>query len=252
MFFILSKLLLFLISPFFWIITLLVWSFLTKKERRKRVLRVIVLGLFITFSSPLLLNVLVRAWQPKPVDLPAGKQYSAAIHLGGVSMTDIDKRMYFGEVADRFIQATKLYHTSVVKNVVVTGGSPVVFGKRRIPEANQLRQQLLMQGIPDSSIIVENRSWNTFENAVNTKRILDSLRLPPPYVLVTSAVHVPRATAVFKKAGLDVIAYPSAYSQIEQKFSFNALIPSLDVLTDWDFFLKEVVGFAVYRITGKA
>lgn len=252
MFFILSKLLLFLISPSFWIITLLVWGFLTKKEKRKKLLRIISLCLFIVFSNPLLLNVLVRAWQPKPVDLPAGKQYSAAIHLGGVSMTDIDKRMYFGEVADRFIQATKLYHTGVVRNIVVTGGSPVVFGKKRIPEANQLRLQLKMQGVPDSSIIVENKSWNTFENAANTKRILDSLKLLPPYVLVTSAIHIPRATAVFKKAGLEVIAYPSAYTQIEQEFNFNALTPSLDVLTDWNFFLKEVVGFAVYRFIGKA
>lgn len=252
MFFILSKLLLFLINPSFWIIALLVGSFLTKKQRRKKVLRIIVLCLFIIFSNPLLLNVLVKAWQPKPVDLPAGKQYAAAIHLGGVSMTDRNGHMYFGKFADRFIQATKLYHTGVVKNVVITGGSPVVFGKQRVPEADQLRQQLLMQGIPDSNIIVENRSWNTFENAVNTKHILDSLKLPPPYVLVTSAIHIPRAKAVFKKAGLEVIPFPSAYTEIEQRFSINQLIPSLDVISDWNFFLKELVGFAAYRMTGKA
>lgn len=252
MFFILSKLLLFLISPSFWIIALLVWSFLTKKERRKKVLRVTVLCLFLVFSNPFLLNVLVRGWQPAPVDLPKGKKYSAAIHLGGVSMTDIDKRMYFGEAADRFIQLTKLYHTGVVQHVLVTGGSPVIFGKSTVSEADQLHQQLLMQGIPDSSIIVENISRNTFENAVNTKHILDSLKLSPPYVLITSAVHVPRATAVFKKAGLEVMPYPSAYTEIRQKFNINDLIPSLDVLTDWNFFIKEIVGFAVYRITGKA
>ncbi len=252
MFFILSKLLLFLISPSFWIIALLVGSFLTKKERRKKVLRVTVLCLFLVFSNPFLLNVLVRGWQPAPVDLPKGKKYSAAIHLGGVSMTDIDKRMYFGEAADRFIQLTKLYHTGVVQHVLVTGGSPVIFGKSTVSEADQLHQQLLMQGIPDSSIIAENISRNTFENAVNTKHILDSLKLSPPYVLITSAIHVPRATAVFKKAGLEVIPYPSAYTEIKQKFNINDLIPSLDVLTDWNFFLKEIVGFAVYRITGKA
>ena len=167
-------------------------------------------------------------------------------------MTDINKRMYFGEAADRFIQLTKLYHTGVVQNVIVTGGSPVIFGKNTVSEADQLHQQLLMQGIPDSSIIAENKSRNTFENAVNTKHILDSLKLSPPYVLITSAIHIPRAMAVFKKAGLDVIPYPSAYTQIEQKFNMNALIPSLDVLTDWNFFFKEIVGFTVYRITGKA
>ncbi len=252
MFFILSKLLLFLITPSFWIIALLVWSFFTKKERRKRILRVIVLCLFIVFSNPLLLNVLVRAWQAEPVQLAPGKTYSAAIHLGGISMTDQERRMFFGPFADRFIQATKLYHIGAVQNIVVTGGSPGVFGKKRIPEANQLRQQLLKQGIPDSCIIVENKAWNTFENAINTKHLLDSLKLKPPYVLVTSAMHVPRAEAVFKKAGVDVIPYPSAYTQIKQKFSFNALIPSLDVLTEWNFFLKEVIGFAVYRMTGKA
>lgn len=252
MFFILSKILLFLINPAFWIGLLLAWSFITKKHRRKKILRITSLVLFIIFTNPFLFNVCVRAWQPGPVQLSEGKKFSAAILLGGVMMNDRSERSYFGPDADRFVQTTKLYHTGLVSHIVVSGGSGSLLKKEPM-EADQLKEQLLMQGIPDSAIILENRSRNTYENAVFTKQILDSLNLPPPYVLVTSAIHVPRAKSAFKKAGLEVIIYPSAYKQIDTDKSWDDyIVPSPALLSGWSFFLKEVVGLTVYRWTGKA
>lgn len=51
------------------------------------------------------------------------------------------------------------------------------------------KDELLIMGIPASSIFVEDRSNDTFDNAVYAKRILDSLQLSPPYLLITSANH---------------------------------------------------------------
>jgi uncharacterized SAM-binding protein YcdF (DUF218 family) len=252
MFFILSKVLIFLLSPGFWIVTVLLWSFYTKKERRKKILRIISLCLFIIFTNPFLFNVLVRNWQVDRVSLPNNKTYSAAILLGGITSLDRYNNTYFGPDADRFIQTTKLYRSGIVSHIAVTGGSPAIFKKRK-PEAEQIREGLLEQGIPDSVIIVENLSVNTFENATFIKRKLDSLKLDPPYILVTSAIHVPRATAVFKKAGLEVIGYPSAFKQLNYKWSlFDYFIPNIGLLSDWTPFLKEVLGFTVYKLTGKA
>lgn len=160
--------------------------------------------------------------------------------------------MFFGSDADRFIQATKLFHQGVVQKILVTGGSPTLTGEKKIPEAFQLRMELLQQGIPDSSIIVEHRAWNSYENAIYSKQILDSLHLAPPYILVTSAIHVPRAAAVFRKAGVAVIPYPAAYDEIDRRFSISDFIPSTEVLTGWNPFLKEVVGKMIYRLTGKS
>jgi uncharacterized SAM-binding protein YcdF (DUF218 family) len=252
MFFILSKILLFLLSPAFWIGFFLVWSFFTKKERRKKIFRITSLVLFVVFTNPFFFNTCLRAWQPGPVDLPKGKQYSAAILLGGITMNDRSERSYFGPDADRFIQTTKLYHSGIVRYIAISGGSGSLVQKGPL-EADQLKKELLVQDIPDSVIIIENRSRNTYENAVFTKRILDSLKLPPPYVLVTSSIHVPRARSAFKKAGVDVIVYPSAYKQVDSRQSWDDyIVPSPGLLTGWSFFLKEVVGLAVYRWTGKA
>jgi len=252
MFFILSKVLLFLISPSFWILSFLLWSFITKKDKRKKRLRISALVLFIIFSNPFLHNVLVKSWEPPQTRLAPGTRYSVAILMGGISSTDVNKQMYFGPHADRFIQAAKLYHQGVINKILVTGGSPSILKEKKIPEAFLLREQLLLQGIPDSCILVEHKAWNSHENAVFSKQILDSLHLYPPYLLVTSAIHMPRASAVFKKANVPIIPYPAAYDEINRKFSLFDFIPSTDVLTSWNPFLKEVIGLMVYRLTGKA
>ncbi len=253
MFFILSKVLLFLLSPAFWIILLLLWSFYTKREKRKKIFRIIALVLFIVFTNPFLINVLVRAWQPAYVSLPA-KGYSAGVVLGGFTANDRDGSVYFtSSDADRFIQTTKLFHTGYIKNIIITGGAPSIFKTDRIPEAIQVKNELLLQNIPEANIFTEYTSNNTFENAVNTKKLLDSLQLSPPYVLITSAMHVPRAKAVFNKAGMEVIAYPAAFKEINSKKNItDFLVPSISVLNNWNVFLKEVFGLAVYKLSNKA
>lgn len=252
MFFVLSKILIFLLSPGFWILFLLAWSFVTKKERRKKILRVASLVVFIVFSNPWLFNVLVRNWQPERSELPQGK-YSVAIILGGMTMVDKQQRSYFGADADRFIQATRLYHSGRVQYIAITGGSPKVFRSDDKAEALRLYPEFRAQGIPGERIIVESASKNTFENAVFVRRKLDSLQLRPPYVLVTSAMHMPRAIAVFNKAGMEVVPWPAAYKEVNGKRSFaDYIAPSFKLLTEWRHFLKEVVGLMVYRITGKA
>jgi uncharacterized SAM-binding protein YcdF (DUF218 family) len=252
MFFILSKILFFLLSPAFWIILLLLWSFYTKKEKRRKYLRIISLALFIVFTNPYLFNVLVRSWQSGVTVLP-NKKCSAGILLGGLSKTDKHNNFYFSSEADRFIQTTKLFHKGVIENIVVTGGNPSIAKTKKTPEAIQLKKELLLQGVPDSNVFIEFESRNTYENAIFTKRLLDSLQLAPPYALITSAMHVRRAKAVFKNAGLDVIAYPASFKEIDSDKSLDDfLVPSIDVLANWSSFLKEVIGLFVYRITGKA
>lgn len=207
--------------------------------------------MFIIFTNPYLFNVCVRAWQPEPVSLQ-GKTYSAAILLGGMMTSDRHERSYFGPDADRFIQVIKLYRAGTVQRIVVSGGSGTIL-RKELPEADQLKKQLIEQGIPDSVVITENRSRNTYENATYTKAILDSLKLPPPYVVVTSAIHVPRAKACFEKAGVTVEMYPSAYKQVDHhKTLEDYLVPSVGQLAFWNYFLKEVVGLAMYKWTGKA
>jgi hypothetical protein len=59
--------------------------------------------------------------------------------------------------------------------------------------------------------------------------------------------------ATFKKVGLDVIEHPANFDEVDYNITLdNYFVPKIGVLADWQYFLKEVVGYYVYKITGKA
>ena len=105
-------------------------------------------------------------------------------------------------------------------------------------------------GIPDSVILYEDRSSNTAENAINSKKLLETTGLAPPYLLISSARHIPRAGLLFKNAGLKTVAFPCGYSAGREKYRFWGIIPRFDVLFEWESFLKETVTCFIYKIKG--
>lgn len=252
MFFVLSKVLYFLLVPFWWIVILLVWMWRARSPRLKRILLIISLVLAVVFTNPFIYRALVLKWQSRPVTLPPGKKYDAGIVLGGMAGYDRYERGHFGSSADRFIQTANLYHQGFIRRVIITGGT----GNLRQNEPAEsffLRKQFLENGIPDSCIIIEYRSRNTYENAVYTKRLIDSLHLSPPFVLITSAIHMKRSEAVFRRAGVSFVPFPCDFKVNEVRPELeNYIVPDVSLLDEWSYFFKEIIGLFVYRITGKA
>jgi uncharacterized SAM-binding protein YcdF (DUF218 family) len=252
MFFILSKILFFLIVPFWWIIILLVWMWLSKNKKVKKRLQALVIIILILFTNPFLYRTLVMLWQPVAIELPANQKFNAGIVLGGLSGYDKNGQGHFGNNADRFIQIANLYHRGIVKKIIVSGGTGKL-SQDEPPESVFLRTQFIANGVNDSDIVIESRSRNTSENAIFSKHISDSLQLKPPVILVTSALHMKRSVSVFKKVGFECIPLPCDYKVTPQKFSFeNVIVPNVSLLNHWGEFIKEVVGLWVYRLTGKA
>jgi uncharacterized SAM-binding protein YcdF (DUF218 family) len=252
MFFILSKMLFFLLIPFWWIVILLLVRTVIRNAKWKKIVGVTTILIGILFTNPYLYRTANLAWQPMPVDLPTNKTYEAGILLGGLAGYDKNERGYFGDNADRFIQTTNLYHQGIIKKIIVTGGTGSQQQKEPA-EAIYLHTQLLSNGIKEQDIIVESRSRNTYENAVYTKQIIDSMQLPAPFVLITSAQHMKRSISVFNKAGFQSIPYPCDYKTVPQDWTIdNSLVPQIRLLNDWSFLIKEIVGLYVYRLTGKA
>lgn len=252
MFFILSKIFFILLVPFWWIIILLIWRKFSRSAVTKKRLGVIIIFLLIIFTNPFIYRSAVTAWQPAPVTVPANSKFEAGIVLGGMAGYDKYDHGYFGGNADRFIQVANLYHRGIIKKVVVTGGT----GKLQQDEPAEaffLRDQLIYNGIPSNDIILETRSRNTYENAVFTKKILDSMQVKPPYILVTSAFHMTRSSQVFAKAGYHFIIYPCDYKVVPADFSIESfLVPNVSLLNEWANPIKEVIGLGVYKLTGKA
>ena len=250
MFFFLSKLTYIFITPFNWLLALLVWRFFARKPKLKKALTAIIIVFVLFFGNDVIFTNVVNAWQPKPVVIPPQTVYEAGILLGGIAGFDKYGRGFLNTASDRLTEACILYKTGRIKKIIISGGA--VYNDRPT-EAPFLQTKMIELGVPASDIIIEQRSRTTFENATFTRRIVDSMHLSGPFVLVTSAFHLPRAQRVFAKAGFVVIGFPSDYRIIERKFDFDDYVfPKLYVIGSWGEFLKEIVGLWGYTLFNKA
>ena len=242
----LSSVFTFFLSPLHWIVILLIAAYLLRRPSVKRTLRIIAVILFLIFTSPLLLEWYAGKWQPKPVLIAQGKLYSCGIVPGGFASPDAAGNGYFNGTADRFIQALKLYKLGNISHILVCGGNGKQ-NKKNFQEAAFVKKELVVMGVPDSVIYVEDGSNNTADNAINANKILDSNQLKPPYLLITSAYHLPRATLLFAKAGVPTDGFPCNYISRKGRLSIFSFIPNIGLLFTWDYFLKEAAGYAWYK-----
>jgi uncharacterized SAM-binding protein YcdF (DUF218 family) len=107
--------------------------------------------------------------------------------------------------------------------------------------AETIKPLLLVNGIPENAILVEDRSANTHENALFSQPIL--ARLPGPYVLLTSDLHMYRASRSFAHENITVETMPAP--DLFKRVSYR--------LERWDTFwelLIEYVSIAWYRLHG--
>lgn len=253
--FIIGKFITIFLNPLLWIILLLLYAWGAKNPRRKKRAFISAVGMLLFFTNPLIINKIIVAYQPAKINLSADQAFSAGILLGGFSgLNEADEETYFNEAADRFIQAAELYKTGHIKTIVMTGGNASVFKDKSFKEADFAKEQLVNLSIPETAVWAERESRNTVENAINTKHILDSLQLAPPYLLITSAIHMPRAQQTFLKQGVAVTAFPCAFGPrpMNSWWPDDILVPSTGALRDWSTFLKELVGLFTYKLSGKA
>ena len=241
-----SSVLTFFLSPFHWIVLLLFASFLLRRTSLKKAFRITALVLFLIFSNQILLDWYARNWQPAPAVISAGTVYSCGIVPGGFASPDAYGNGAFNATADRFIQALKLYKLGNITHILVSGGN----GKQELKtfrEGAWVKKELEIMGVPDSVIFVEDRSNNTLENASNAKIILDSNNLKPPYLLISSAHHIPRAMVIFKNAGMQTVGFPCNYFAGRGIHTVSSIIPSIGTLFTWDLYLKETAGYLWYK-----
>lgn len=240
-----SKLIIFLIAPANWIICGLTLFLIIRSKRWKKILAVTTLSIGLIFTNPWLFRTACLSWQPGRVTL-TGK-FSAVILPGGLAGYNKAREGYFGLAADRFIQTIAIYRQGYADKIIVTGGNGLL-NRDLPPEADFLYRQLLLQGVPADDILIENVSRNTEQNALFTKKLLDSTRLKPPFVLVTSAMHMRRCAQEFNNAGISTVNFPCNYEVIQANASFFELFwPDVSVPEKWGRLLKEMLGYCVSR-----
>lgn len=245
MFFILSKLLLYLVFPATWIGFGFLTALIIKNPKYKQRCLAAALSLLLLFSNPFLLNMFARYWDIEKK--PDERKYSCAIILGGFVSEDQNGGGFFNAASDRFIQALKLRISGKADNLLISGGNASL-RPSGFRDASWLSTELKQFDIPDSTILIENASRNTLENAKYSKELLRSRNLSPPYLLVTSAFHMRRSLRTFRKAGLQVVPYPCNYIAGRDRISFDSFVPNVSTLSTWNLYIKEVVGYWVYSL----
>lgn len=251
--FVLLKILLFFFRPLIWVIILLLIALFIKNEKRRKQLFITSFFFLLFFTNPFIIRKCTALYETKPVQLVASSRYNAGILLGGmVSYNRYDDQGYFNPAADRFIQTALLYKTGHINNIIVAAGNGYIT-KNNFREADFIKQRLMELGIPQDKIFTDTSSRNTLENARYSKKIIDSLHIAGPYLLISSAMHLPRARQVFKKAGIDADLYPCDFvsKRISNNFFEDFILPSSYALYQWDNFIKEILGRITYKITGK-
>jgi len=244
-YFILSKVLLFLILPLNWIIACLLISLFTKSAKLKKRCFIAGLVLLIVFTNQWLLYLFAKNWDVPSEPLEKVKTYSAVIVLGGFSGEDRNGNGVFNSYSDRFIQGVELKEQNKASHILVTSGNGNLQASS-FREATWAKGELKKFNLPDSVILIEQDSRNTFENASFSKKLLEQRHLLPPYILVTSAWHMRRAQYIFKKEGLNVVPCSTGVVNNSKKFTFgNYFMPDSEVLIRWDLYLKETVGLIV-------
>ncbi len=252
MFFLLSKILDFLISPLTWILVCLLWALFSKKPGLKKKLLMVSAAMLLFFTNPFIFNMVMLGWEPPVTQPETLKQYEAGIMLGGAIryFNSTAQRPAFGQGVDRFMQILDLYQKRKIQRIIISSGSgSLVYTD--IKEADLLRNLLISFTIDSTHVFAESQSRNTHENAVCTAQLLKANNFKGPFVLVTSAFHMRRAVLCFKKQGVDVIPFP-----VDQHAGKNTLtpdrliIPNTEILQYWNLLFHEWVGMATYKMAG--
>ncbi len=229
-----------------------------KSKRFPIILLSLALAILLLSSNLIFSNWLLRSleWQYLPTgELP---QAEAIVVLGGGTKPRIAPRPWYevSEAGDRILYGSWLYKQGKAPLLLVSGGRADWYGEGGNPESEDMAAIAEAMGVPRSAILQEPDSLNTRENAVNTKQILSQKGINK-ILLVTSALHMPRSMAIFRKLGFEAIAAPTDFLVVQSQNNKGwgillDLLPNADALKDTTNAIKEYIGLIVYQMSGWA
>jgi len=255
MFFILSKIALFLFLPsnFLFIIGIVALVLLATRFRRAGLrLLVVSFGLLLLVGclpiGGLLIHVLEQRFPPW--NAARGAPDGIVVLGGAISprLSRIYGAVQLGGNAERVTVIPELARTYPNARIVYTGGDGSLLANQG-READYLYPLLDGFGVPRDRVLLENRSRNTYENAVFTRELVKP-KAGERWLLVTSAKHMPRAIGCFRRAGFAVEAYPVDWHTVP-RFKLRLTGHVIGGLGAADAAAYEWGGMLAYWLTGR-
>ena len=227
-------------------------------RRGRTVLAISALAVFWLLSAGWLTTVLLDLAQPtayrtpydpaKPASVAIAPRTAIVVLGGGTEHRDDGRLVPKHDVYARLATAAALYARCANERascrVIVSGGNPQ---HHEATEADTYAPYLLRAHVTPSSLVLENRSLTTWQNARNVARAMGD-RHDETLLLVTSAYHMRRAMLDFRRFGLDPVPVVS-----NVRSARCGWLPRLHNLAAAETALHELIGtaqFYVYRMLG--
>jgi uncharacterized SAM-binding protein YcdF (DUF218 family) len=268
LFFISSKIVQFLIEPLNLLFLIsglaLFFLILRKPIATKRFLWLSMIGFILVGYAPIpesLARILENSIEKADINKMPSDQIAGIIILGG-AISGEDIAIDRGEVsisssAERVTKGLELIRRYPNLPFIFSGFSGRV-SPRGMSEADAFKQLIAEQGLAEitqSTAYYENQSRNTYENAFYSKKMIDQLGVgnpsikTGPWLLVTSATHMPRSVKIFEKKGIQVIPIP-----VDYQTSYTLQWRKFDITEGallWNRLLHEYIGIVAYSLTRK-
>lgn len=255
--FIASKLLSFATQPLAWVAVLLLGGLLCLPVRPAwgRRLGWAALSVLLLQGWEPLPDALLRQLETRHPALPAAsvlQSYVGVVVLGGALESSYvwqgHEQPALNDAAERMVAALRLLQQRPHLQLLFTGGEGEWL-TQGLSEAQRARIFFDHMGVPAQRVRYESASHTTYENAV-LSAALPGVNQSQPWLLLTSASHMPRAMATFRKAGWNVTPYPVDFrTGARTPWSQYSLARGAQ---KWHMVLHELLGLLAYRLAGRA
>ena len=198
------------------------------------------------FTSDNLLRPLEYRFQPL-LRLEAIRDVGYVVVLGG-GHTSYPQLPVTGKISAsslfRLVEGVRLYNLLPGSKLVLSGGS----GFDPVPNARVMADLALAIGLPEDDLVLERTSKDTKDQARLIRGIVGKER----FILVTSASHMPRSMAMFKKMGMNPIPAPTDYLvKKTQGINPGMFFPSAKGLRKAERAFYEYLGLAWANLRGQ-
>lgn len=254
MFFILSKTLYFFLMPLPIAFSIVGIGIFLKNTLWKKRLTYSGIALLVVFSNPWLSNMAIKSWEGPPTPIDQLKPHDIGVVLTGITnrYKQPNDRVYMQRGADRILHALQLYKLGIIKKVLISGGSgKLIDNSTDVKEADELKRILIMAEVANEDILIENDSRNTYENAINSCELISNRFPSQSILLITSAFHIPRASACFAKQKCIFTPFGTDYYSHDKEYNLDDfLVPKASAIKNWEVIFKESLGMLMYWVLG--
>lgn len=218
--------------------------------RRRRAGLTLIAGAFLllwAFAVPPVSRALILPLEARfpPYPETGGPRVSYVVVLGAGHSSDpaLPVTSYLsGQAMARLTEGVRILLQNPGSLLVLSGAGVT----DPVPESRVMARVAAVLGVPPDRIIEEPDSRDTKDQAVNVPPLLQGR----PFALVTSAHHMPRAMALFRKAGADPVPAPTAYLARPGGDRFS-LAPDIDSLYRSSKAFHELFGLFWARLRGQ-